>query len=154
MAQVGRISGPLLTENLLRNGNNLAFRNDLDTTQLLYLDVVEGKIAVNHNAPNYDLDVVGTLQTTNIKSPNAITAGFTFANSTISAIGNIELNAAEAVVLSTLENGTIRITDNVISTIISNADIDLTPNGTGAVDVVNNHMQHLVVWICHLSPSI
>ena len=138
MAQVGRISGPLLTENLLRNGNNLAFRNDLDTTQLLYLDVVEGKIAVNHNAPNYDLDVVGTLQTTNIKSPNAITAGFTFANSTISAIGNIELNAAEAVVLSTLENGTIRITDNVISTIISNADIDLTPNGTGAVDVVNN----------------
>ena len=68
MAQVGRISGPLLTENLLRNGNNLAFRNDLDTTQLLYLDVVEGRLAVNHNAPNYELDVAGTLQTSLVDS--------------------------------------------------------------------------------------
>ena len=128
MAQVGRISGPLLTENLLRNGNNLAFRNDLDTTQLLYLDVVEGRLAVNHNAPNYELDVAGTLQTTNLKALTAITAGLTFTNSTISAIGNIDLNAAEAIVLGTLENGTIRINDNIISTMTSNADIDLTPS--------------------------
>ena len=128
MAQVGRISGPLLTENLLRNGNNLAFRNDLDTTQLLYLDVVEGRLAVNHNAPNYELDVAGTLQTTNLKALTAITAGLTFTNSTISAIGNIDLNAAEAIVLGTLENGTIRINDNIISTMTSNANIDLTPS--------------------------
>ena len=134
MAQVGRISGPLLTENLLRNGNNLAFRNDLDTTQLLYLDVVEGRLAVNHNAPNYELDVAGTLQTTNLKALTAITAGLTFTNSTISAIGNIDLNAAEAIVLGTLENGTIRINDNIISTMTSNADIDLTPNGTGTTE--------------------
>ena len=31
MAQVGRISGPLLTANLERNGIDLAFRNNLDT---------------------------------------------------------------------------------------------------------------------------
>jgi hypothetical protein len=128
MAQVGRISGPLLTENLLRNGNNLAFRNDLDTTQLLYLDVVEGRLAVNHKAPEVALDVAGTLQTTNLKALTAITAGLTFTNSTISAIGNIDLNAAEAIVLGTLENGTIRINDNIISTMTSNADIDLTPS--------------------------
>ena len=138
MAQVGRISGPLLKENLLRNGNNLAFRNDVGTTQLLYLDVTDGRIAVNHNAPNYDLDIVGTLQTTNLISPNAITAGLTFANSTISAIGNIELNAAEAVVLHTLENGTIRINDNTISTIVLNTDVDLTPQGTGTTEIIND----------------
>ncbi len=32
MSQVGRISGPLLTANLERNGNEFAFRNTFGTT--------------------------------------------------------------------------------------------------------------------------
>jgi hypothetical protein len=43
----------------------------------------------------------------------------------------LNLNAATAIVFTTLENGTIRINDNIVSTIESNADIDITPNGTG-----------------------
>ena len=136
--QLGRISGPLLTENLLRNGVNLAFRNDLNTTQLLYLDVVEGRIAVNHNAPNFDLDTVGTTQTVNLISTETVTPGFVISNSTFSAIGNIELNAADAVVMANMENGTIRISDNTISTIVSNANIDLTPNGAGTTEIIND----------------
>ncbi len=136
--QLGRISGPLLTENLLRNGVNLAFRNDVTTTQLLYLDVVEGKIAVNNDAPTFELDTTGTTQTTNLITPDAIIAGFTVSNSTISAIGDIYLNAADAIVFANLENGTIRISDNIISTINSNADVDITPSGTGTTEIINN----------------
>lgn len=39
---VGRISGPLLAKNLLRDGVNLAFETDL-----LYLDVTNGRIGIN-----------------------------------------------------------------------------------------------------------
>ena len=66
---VGRISGPLLAKNLLRDGVNLAFETDL-----LYLDVVSGRIGINTSTffdvtlgsqrPLIDstvrLDVVGT----------------------------------------------------------------------------------------------
>jgi hypothetical protein len=138
VAQVGRISGPLLTENLERNGIDLAFRNDLNTTQLLYFDVNNGRIAVNHDVPSYELDVIGTTQTTNLISNFSNVAGYTISNSTLSTIGNLNLNAAEAIVMANMENGTIRISDNTISTIISNANIDLTPNGTGTTEVIND----------------
>ena len=52
---IGRISGPLLKANLLREGVNLAFENDL-----LYLDVNNNRIGINNATPQYDLDVVGT----------------------------------------------------------------------------------------------
>ena len=58
---VGRISGPLLKSNLLRNGVDLAFETDL-----LYLDVNNRKIGVNNSNPQYDLDVNGTLQSTDV----------------------------------------------------------------------------------------
>ena len=139
MAQVGRISGPLLQADLLRNGNNLAFRNDLDTTQLLLLDVNTGRIGVNTSTSNFDLEVIGTTQTTNlISNDGATTPGFIISNSTFSAIGDISLNAAEAVVMANLDNGTIRISDNTIRTMDSNADIDLTPNGVGTTEVIND----------------
>ena len=72
MAQVGRISGPLLQANLERNGIDLAFRNDLSTTQLLYLDVNNGKIGVNNATPTKELDVLDTIQTTNLIGTNSV----------------------------------------------------------------------------------
>ena len=65
MAQVGRISGPLLQDNLLRNGSDLAFRNDSSTAQLLYLDVTTGKVGINRNAPITELNIDGTARSTN-----------------------------------------------------------------------------------------
>jgi len=138
VAQVGRISGPLLQANLERNGIDLAFRNDLNTSQLIYLDVINGKIAINHNAPSAELDVLGTIQTTNLISDFSNIAGYTVTDSTLSTIGNLNLNAATAIVFTTLENGTIRINDNIVSTIESNADIDITPNGTGTTEVLKD----------------
>ena len=140
MAQVGRISGPLLYANLERNGIDLAFRNDLSTTQLLYLDVNTGIIGVNTSTPSQPLTVDGTFQSTNAISETATTlADLDIFDNTIRAlVGDINLNAADAIVMANMENGTIRISDNVISTIVSNSNIDLTPHGTGTTEIVNN----------------
>ena len=58
---IGRISGPLLKSNLIRNGIDLAFETDL-----LYLDVTNNRIGINTATPQYDLDVNGTIRTTNV----------------------------------------------------------------------------------------
>lgn len=57
---VGRISGPLLQENLLRNNINLNFKNTVSDTALIHLDVVNGKIAIAGNTGTDDLHVLGT----------------------------------------------------------------------------------------------
>ena len=58
---VGRISGPLLKSNLVRNGIDLAFE-----TNLLYLDVNNARLGVKTSSPQYELDVNGTTKTTNL----------------------------------------------------------------------------------------
>ena len=67
---VGRISGPLLKDNLLRDGVNLAFETDL-----LYLDVVNSRVGINTKTPTNDLSVNGTTRTTNLYITNSATIG-------------------------------------------------------------------------------
>ena len=66
MANVGRISGSLLRRNLLRNGEDLAFEDNL-----LYLSVPDANeptkfvgIGINNDSPVYQLDVTGTTRAT------------------------------------------------------------------------------------------
>ena len=59
---VGRISGPLLKSNLVRNGIDLAFETDL-----LYLDVNNNRVGINNSNPQYELDVSGTTRSTDIR---------------------------------------------------------------------------------------
>ena len=59
---IGRISGPLLAKNLLRDGVDLAFETDL-----LYLDVKNGRIGVRKTNPAYELDVNGTINANNLR---------------------------------------------------------------------------------------
>jgi hypothetical protein len=66
---IGRISGPLLKDNLLRDGVNLKFENDL-----LYLlvndpDGDNHKVGIKNSNPAYTLDVIGTIRS--VESPNA-----------------------------------------------------------------------------------
>ena len=85
---VGRISGPLLKANLLRNGVDLAFETDL-----LYLDVNNNRIGVKTNSPAYDVDVNGTINATNLQATNQVSVGnLNLQNNTISSnLGTIEL---------------------------------------------------------------
>jgi len=78
---IGRVSGPMLQPNLVRQGTDLAFETDL-----LYLDVTNSRIGINQNTPGYSLDISGDLQVGNIElDTNTIT--------TTNTDGNLILNA-------------------------------------------------------------
>lgn len=133
---VGRISGPLLKSNLERNGVDLSFTNTLSDTRLLYLDVNNNKIGINTETPVWDLDVDGTIKSDHvIASFGAEIADFTIFGNTIQNLtGDILLNASDSIRFANLQTDEINISDNIIRTINTNANIDLTPNGTGTVD--------------------
>ena len=138
MAQIGRIGGPLLEEDLIRNGVDIAFRNTLSTTQLLYIDVNNRRIGVNLNNPSYELEIFGTTRTIDLITDDLVLPNLRIEDNEINAVvGNIVLDAADAIVLSNLETSEITISDNRINTIRSNANIDLIPNGTGTVETDN-----------------
>lgn len=133
MASVGRISGPLLKSNLIRNGIDLAFE-----TNLLYLDVNNQRVGVKNSQPEYDLDVTGTTRSTNLQVTNqADIADITIQGNTITS-NTPYLNLAtldDVVSLNRLEIDSFKLEGNRIQTIDSNADIDFAPNGAGSVNV-------------------
>ena len=135
---VGRISGPLLKANLIRNGVDLAFETDL-----LYLDVNNTRIGIKTANPQYALDVNGTTRSTDI-----ITTGTAFigdvriSGNTVHTVDNVlnltTVGTDKVVALKTFEIDDLRFDTNVISTTVSNSNIDIIPNGTGEVDIQAN----------------
>jgi hypothetical protein len=128
---VGRISGPLLKDNLLRNGVNLAFE-----TNLLYLDVNNRRVGINTAAPTNDLQVSGTTRSTNLIVDNTSTlATFTISSNTISSTSstiNLTPSGVNPVVYQGLLSvGNFNVTGNTISTTGTNTNINISPNGTG-----------------------
>ena len=77
---VGRITGPLLASNLVRDGVDLAFDTDL-----LYLDVVNGRIGIRKDNPEYELDVNGTIKADRIIVNTATIGLVTIESSTSSS---------------------------------------------------------------------
>jgi hypothetical protein len=135
---VGRISGPLLKDNLLRNGVDLAFE-----TNLLYLDVTDRRIGVNTSTPTNDLSVNGTTRSTNIQATNSATlASLTFSGSTISSTSNtISLlpSGSNAVVYQgTINVGNMTISGNTIAGSGTNTNLEITTTGTGSVEFNSN----------------
>src|SRR6056300_1303234 len=135
---VGRISGPLLKANLLRNGVDLAFETDL-----LYLDVNNNRIGVKTASPSYDVDVNGTINATNLQATNQVQVGnLNLQNNTISSnLGTIELLPAgndPVIYHSKIHVDSLELNDNYITTLDSNAPIELRPNGTGTIELVGN----------------
>jgi hypothetical protein len=60
MSQLGRISGPLLKDNLTRDGVPLAFETDLLFLKVPRNDSANHFIGIKTNNPSYALDVAGT----------------------------------------------------------------------------------------------
>ena len=130
---IGRISGPLLKANLLREGVDLAFE-----TNLLYLDVNNSRVGINNASPQYDLDVTGTTRTPGLQVSGTSTFGnVQFSGNTISTTDpTLVLGTADNVVYNKrLSIDSIDITNNIISTNDSNANIEFVPNGTGTVEI-------------------
>ena len=135
---IGRISGPLLKANLLREGVNLAFENDL-----LYLDVSDSdpanhKVGIKTATPQYTLDVNGTIAAPGLEVSNFANIGnINITGTTISTNQNIlTLGTADNVVYQNrLTVDSLDFENNVISTNTSNENLEFAPNGTGTVEV-------------------
>jgi hypothetical protein len=135
---VGRITGPLLKANLLRDGVDLAFETDL-----LYLDVNNGRVGIKTSLPDYDLDVNGTTRSTNLEVTNqADIATFTITSNTISSTNstiNLEPAGANAVVYQgKIVTGDLQISTNVIETTATDQNLNINTLGTGKVNVNSN----------------
>ena len=136
---IGRISGPLLKENLLRNGTDLAFETDL-----LYLDVTNRRIGVKTTNPQYALDIAGDARVTDLEITNTT---FQVGNVTVDgATSTISTNAQEFAI-ATADNtivgnrvlvGDLEINNNFIENTNTNSDLFIRANGTGVVNIVGN----------------
>ena len=134
---IGRISGPLLKANLVRDGVDLAFETDL-----LYLDVNNSRIGINTASPQYELDISGTAKTTDLEVTNQLDVGnFTITGNTISSdqpVINFIASGGEATAYhSRLVVNDLEFNGNTISTTASNANLELRANGTGKVDILS-----------------
>ncbi len=135
---LGRITGPLLKANLLRQGVNLAFETDL-----LYIDVINGRIGIKTTTPSNELQINGTTRTTNLEvSTQADIASFTITGNTI-ASSNSTINLTPSgtnpvVYQGKMRTGNLQLSTNVIETLGTNTDLVIQTTGTGEVNVNAN----------------
>jgi len=120
VANVGRISGPLLKSNLLRD-DDLAVN-----TNLLYLDVTNDRIGISNGTPGYELDVTGTINATELRAGSLTIDDLLLDNNSISTtVGDINIGAATGTDFINL-NGNVEVTGNLHATGSITADGDLT----------------------------
>ena len=139
--ELGRISGPLLSDNLLRNGNNLAFE-----TQLLYFDVVNNRIRINttNTSTTDDLFVNSTTNTNNLIVTTLANLG---ANMTLSAnqiqnpISSITIQPNQSsnpsITTPGLSTSNLYLYSNTVSS--TSGAINFTANGSGAINLGNTN---------------
>jgi len=135
-AELGRISGPLLSANLLRNGYDLAFESTL-----LYLNVTTGRIGINSDAPTKDLFVNDTIRTDNlIVSTEYTTPNFIVSSNTIQQTTGIlyvrpDQTSNPTINAVALGTSNLRFDNNELSSI---TNINFSPSGTGKTNFRND----------------
>lgn len=134
---IGKISGPLLKENLLRDGVDLAFETDL-----IYLDVNNRRVGIKTSTPTHDLSVNGTTRTTNLEVTNIATIGdVVFVGDQIySNIGTLRLATTGNVeIQSRLIIDSLKLEGNAITNITpATPDVNITANGSGSINLNSN----------------
>ena len=134
--QLGRISGPLLSSNLLRDGINLAFE-----TNLLYIDVVHGRIGIKSDAPPTELFVNNTINTTNLIVDTQFTVpNFSFSSNNIQKLtGSLYLRPNQAtnpeITAPAIATSLLNFNDNVLLNATDGSHIELSPIGTGVANI-------------------
>jgi len=134
MSQLGRISGPLLKDNLIRDGVDLRISNTDLSTSLLYFNVNDRQISIN-TVGDQDLTVDSTTKTINLISSGITVANIEFALASDNIIsttsGGITLTPAQTdplIVADQLRAGDINLKDNTISNYQVNGSIELRAN--------------------------
>ena len=137
MSQLGRISGPLLKNNILRDGIDLAFETDL-----LYLNVNAGTIGIRSDTNSTkELFVRQSAKTTNlIVDTRSDIANFAVTTNQIqNAISSITIRPNQTldpqVTAPQINTADLEFNNNQILNHTADSDIDLLPIGTGKVIV-------------------
>lgn len=142
-AGIGRIGGKLLSENLVRNGIDLTFRNGATDSDLLYIDVNNDRLGVNTDGPLNDLEINGNSRVDNsvYVTDTAATVGNLLINtdgSFSSVVGPIivEPNGPDAFVqYDRVTTPSFEIHNNFIKNNIVDQDIQLFASGAGIIDI-------------------
>ena len=136
MADLGRISGPMLKDNLLRGGVDLVFENQFGDNNL-YLDVNSRKLGINTDAIPRELTVDGTTQTIGLIVDNDAQLTNLYLDGDTGTItsysGDVTIRATGTLFADILETPSLIFNDNYIQGVISNENIELVPHGTGNV---------------------
>lgn len=160
---LGRISGMMLTDNLLRHGADLAFDNDL-----LYLKVspqnpgsgslpginknedgdpnwpagsVGTGIGVNRSNPVYSLDINGTsnafdvMVTNNATLDNVLVTGSGTITSTVGAVNIMPMGPNPIIFHDRVITANLEFNDSFIGS-LSNSNINFDPSGAGPVNLL------------------
>jgi len=146
IAALGRISGKLLSDNLIRNGVDLTFRNAPLDLDLLYLDVSNKRIGINKDGPALTLEVIGTGRVTEDVKVVGTSARFGNVifntNGTVSSlVGPINILPAGSDPYLRFQgflNTDIAIKDNYIRSTITNQNLEFQAHGTGRVDILSS----------------
>jgi hypothetical protein len=141
VAQLGRISGKLLSANLLRNGVDLYFKDTDASDALLHLDVAGDRIGINTDpsAPIYDVDVNSEIKSLNvISNTNLYVDDFTISSSGIFSTNTdiiiLPSGPFPQAIFNAFGSQTIVFDDNQIYS-INNNDIVFTPDGSGTIEL-------------------
>ena len=138
---VGRISGQLLKDNLIRSTLPVAEQNIAFETDLLYIDIINSRIGIKTASPQYPLDVVGTIRTTNLEVPGVSTVNnLTLTASSITTSAPILNLASPDKILynNAILVDDLQISNNTIEVTTSNMNLELRPNGTGITEIYSN----------------
>jgi hypothetical protein len=140
MSQLGRISGPLLKDNLIRDGVDLRISNTELSTSLLYFNVNDRQISIN-TAGEHELTVDSTTKTFNLISSGIKVANIEFAlagdNIISTTSGGITLTPNQTdplIVADQLRAGDINLKDNAVSNYQVNGSIELRANSNRLVN--------------------
>jgi hypothetical protein len=152
---IGRISGPMLYNNLERQGVDLAIEGNI-----VYVDVTNRRLGANTTTPNADLQVVGTANLANISiTGNTISSDLgkvnlgTPANITVTGGGADYVLVTDGVgnlrwdEISNLDQtwGNLLFSNNKIGITNIDGNLELESNGSGSVVALNNfHAPNLI----------
>lgn len=137
---LGRISGPLLKSNLERNGVNLAFETDL-----LYLDVVSGRVGIKTDSPDTDFRLLGDARATNIIVDNTTivdneitVSSNNITTTTVTPINIIPNQSNPLVTMDQMQSGNLKFSYNKIKNQNLNQNIELDPSGSGITEMFSS----------------
>jgi hypothetical protein len=132
---INYVKGQILSNNLERDGIDLAFDTDL-----VYLDVGANSVGINTTTPASTLEVVGNITVGNILIPNVgnVSVGNVYINNLLDPV-NAQDAATKQYVLDHAANvgniGNLTFSNTTISTSLANGNITLQATGTGLVTI-------------------